>query len=147
MGKTIIRGKHLILVLLISLAMISMIRAEVDKLDDGTICPRGTHRDDNKCVSNTDWCRKFNNVSLGCEDCKFWAFKTENFEQSNYCATHWWVWFLIFLGILLLLAIIGALVQICCLGKNRKKKEGMYEKQYEAHQVHNNMHLSGYENY
>ena len=142
-----IHGKHLSLVLIISLTMISMNRAEVNKLTDGTICPRGTHTDDDKCVSNTDWCRKFNNVSLGCEDCKFWAWKTENFEQSNYCATHWWIWFLIFLGILLLLAIILALVKTFCFGKNKKKKDGYYEQQLEAHQVNNNMHLSGYENY
>ena len=77
------------------------------KTSDGVECLRGTHLDDDKCVSNTDWCDHYNEVTKNCEDCNFWTWTKNNEEQGNYCATHWWAVALIILAILLGIA-------LCC---------------------------------
>ena len=74
---------------------------------NGDECEKGKHLDDDKCVSNNDWCDHYNGVSFNCDECNFWTWTVNNEEQGNYCATHWWAVVLIILAILLGVA-------LCC---------------------------------
>ena len=120
-------------------------------LSNGTICVRGTHKDQDKCVSNTDWCEKYDVVTLACDDCKFWGFMTNSAEQGHYCATHWWMWLLFILGLLILLGALGFCLK-SWFTKPNVKAAGNYEgnepvRKVKADKNLGGMHLSGYESY
>ena len=68
---------------------------------DGSVCIVGYHKDDDKCVSNNDWCDSYDEQYGNCKDCNFWTWTVNHDTQGTYCATHWWAVVLIILAIIL----------------------------------------------
>ena len=101
------------------------------KTSDGTECIQGQHLDDDKCVSNNDWCNTYDKTAGNCSDCSKWTWKQNNQKQGDYCATKWWAWVLIFLGSLLLAGLIAAAIWYCCCFNHGKKKTSRYGNEME----------------
>ena len=109
---------------------------EFQKTSSGEVCYKGKHLDDDKCVSNNDWCNNYDDFSGNCSECSKWAWQQNNDKQGNYCATHWWAWVLIILGSILLACLIAAAIWYCCCVKHGKKKASGYDEHTEMHQVY-----------
>ena len=107
------------------------------KTSGGEVCYKGTHLNKGKCDTNADWCNNYDEVSGNCSECSKWAWKQNDNIQGNYCATHWWAWFLIILGCILLAGLIGAAIYYCCCfshGKKNTASASGYDPHYEMHQ-------------
>ena len=94
-------------------------------------CVLGTHYRDGKCESNSWECAKY--ATNSCTECQFWMWGQNSETQGNYCQNKWWYWVVIFLGLLLLVALIVASVMFCMRKKGYQELEG------------ERLHVSGYE--
>ena len=101
-------------------AMLAKVEELLQKADDGTVCSLGYHVNDGKCDTNDDWCDDYDSLSGNCTRCSFWAWTVTDISQGDYCATHWWAWVLIFLGVLLGLALLVFLLKYFCRGSTKK---------------------------
>ena len=101
-------------------AMLEKVEELLQKTDDGTVCSLGTHVNNDKCDTNNDWCDDYDTLSGNCTRCSFWAWQVRDYQQGFYCATHWWAWFLIFLGIIVGLALLTFLLKYFCRGTTKK---------------------------
>lgn len=124
-----------LLLLVLGLCYISSISADVHKTSSGVVCPKGNHKDNDVCVSNTDWCEEgAMDFSTGdCYDCKLYAWTTTSITQGRYCATHWWRWLLWILLALLILGIIAGIIG-ACRKKNIAKANRGYGEMHPTHQ-------------
>lgn len=138
--------KQFILVIALALSVFSAASADpthntIDldsqhKTSAGVVCARGNHKDNDVCVSNTDWCEEgAMDFSTGdCYDCKLYAWTTTSETQGRYCATHWWRWLLWILLALVILAIIGAVIAMM-----RKKNLAKANRSYGDMNTHNSL--------
>merc|ERR1711976_92604 len=71
-----------------------------------------------KCTPEVKHCKEYDGFSGRCKKCKGgWSVR----DEGDSCQLSWWVWLLIALGILLLLALIGFLIwKFCCKKKKAK---------------------------
>merc|ERR1712224_216985 len=98
---------------------------------DCTVCVKGTHENNRKCVSNLEGCSSKTLTSGSCKSCKFWWWSTKSTVQGNYCYNRWWMWVIIFFssfaGLMLIISMFSYLsfCNDCC----SKKQKGKYAAQ------------------
>lgn len=68
------------------------------------VCKIEQHYSDGKCVSNKDYCSKYDVLNNNCSSCKWYAWKVENKtskssstskQTGTYCEPRWWLWILL----------------------------------------------------
>ena len=104
-------------------------------------CVRGTHLDDSLCVLNTKHCDNYDATTKNCIDCNWYSFWTSYDDrpwQGSYCATHWWLFALWMLGLLLLA---GLLIGICCMMCKAPKTKAQAPVEYHSPSKHQEVHV------
>jgi len=97
-------------------------------------CILGQHNYNKKCESNNDaQCKKFDKVTGNCAECKWYAWMVKNDAThanvqvvgvGNWCESRWWLWTIILVSSLLLLAmLVGVIVYCCSKGKKAEPEE------------------------